>query len=227
MDSIGKTLATLRSRNVPELLEELLWIWKRVEKGERLVVPLVTLHLRSGRDVAGFIREIKRDNRGNWVVLHMPGFERAVREDVMFLGLESVEALTIHDLPALDRAPRDVPEPPGKLEVKRRIGDLKAKVSGLVGYDVACDALWDHFEDGEPLRGLDDAITQVGRIIEDIANEQLGLEALKTHLRAIAFDSGEASAAVREQQTLRVCVGRTPRSRTTEETLKRAIEAAL
>jgi hypothetical protein len=227
MDAIDRTLATLKSRAPLELLEELAYLRRRVADGERLVLPLVTLHLRAGRDATGVVREIVRDNRGNWLVLHLASFDRAACEDVGFFNLDSVEALTVHDLPALDRVPAGLPDPPARLEVRRRLAELKSKASALAKTEVACDAAWEHFEDGEPMRSLDEVIRQLAQALEALGKEAMGLEAIESSVKAISFDVGDHTGVELEGQTLKVAVGKSPRARATEGDLKKAIEAAL
>ena len=227
-DAIDRTLSSLRSLSPPELLQELAWLRQRVADGEQLLLPLVTLHLRSGRDAAGVVREIRRESRGSWIVLHQPGFDRPARDDVGFYSLDSVEAVTVHDLPALDRPPPDLPEPPGRLEVKRHMADLKGAVSGALGAPIACDAAWDTFPDGEPMRALAEAIAQLRRILEELAGEALGLEAIKQKVKAISFaPAAERTGAQMEAQTLKVEVALTPRLRISQAELKKSVEAAL
>lgn len=228
MGALDRTLESLRGRAPAEVLEELAWLRQRVAAGERLVEPRVTVVLRSGREFTGFLLELKRESRANTLVLQLPGPDPRVRlDDVAFVPLESIDVVLAHDLPCIDRAPTGSPEPPGRLEVKRRLGELRSRAATLLGAEIAAEADWGRFEEGEPLRGLDEAIAQVGRILEELAAEALGLEALKAHVRVIRFEGADRTGARREEQTLCVGVGDTPRRRALEAGLKKEIEAAL
>ncbi|HSP80620.1 MAG TPA: hypothetical protein VLQ93_18970, partial [Myxococcaceae bacterium] len=103
MEPLEKALKELEARTLDELLTRLAELQPLRAKGEPVRLPRVTLHLRSGRELQGFLLELREDPRGGRsVVLHaLSADARRAEPDAIFVRPESIEAITVHDLSSL------------------------------------------------------------------------------------------------------------------------------
>src|SRR5262249_40885515 len=119
-----------------------------------------------------------------------------------------VEALTVHDAPAIadliseDKvAPSatpaaDLPPPPTRFEIKRRLADYTRKVSRALERDVVLEVDWNGVpEAGEPWRQLATLIADTAQAMEDLAADEMGKAALVRKIERVRLREGTEAAA--------------------------------
>ncbi len=177
-----EALLALPPRSVDEVIDEHVALRKRSKTEQHVRVPLVTFHLRNGRDANGWV--IAKSDRSNnsTVLLHASGPDpRQVPFDALYVPIASIEAVTVHDAGALVgvEAPRTTP-PPGRLQLKRMGADLAVALKERTGQEIAVDLSFDGApESGDALHGFGDLIEWTRAILLEIGVDDMGIGALK------------------------------------------------
>jgi hypothetical protein len=163
-----EALGRLTAQSIDAVVDELLALRRRSESGEQVPTPLVTLHLRSGRDLVGYL--MARSNAGApgeaWLV-HVPGAARnAGDDDVAYVPPAAVEALTVHGAGRLALAVAALAPPPSRLELSRRAAELGRSLSERAHHGVAVEVDWERLPAGdEVLKALALALDRTGRAL--------------------------------------------------------------
>jgi hypothetical protein len=231
---VSDELAALRqlpAKGVETVLEELGALRRREKAGEALRIPLVTLHLRTGRDLQGFVLDVveHRPSSSRLVLLHQPGSDpRRPEYDATYLAASSIEAVTVHDAVSLSKAPADAPAPPSRLELKRQLAALQAELRERLGTPIEVDAQWDSAPDeGEGQRTLADLVSLAGDELRGLAKEALGRDALKANVQRIRLNVGKTPGVAVSNGTLAIATTASWPDRMTRDNLKRLLETAL
>jgi hypothetical protein len=218
----------LAAKSVDALLDELVAL--RRARGEA-ALPRVTLHLTSGRDLAGWVLDVQSSPAGSALLVHRPGDDpRRPSDDALYLARAAVEAITVHEAGALALSIHSERTPPSRLELKRRAAELSAQVSQTVGEPVTFEISWDAvMESGPPLRSLEDLMIECAEALRGISADPLGRGALRERLRKVCFIEGPRAAAAMERDTLILCapLGAGTPGRLDADALRGAIEASL
>ncbi len=217
-------LLELEPKMPVRLLEELAGLSERVAGGETLRRPTVTLHLRSGRDVSGVVLKVRHQGHAAVAALHLPGGGRTPEYDVAHVPVDSVEAVTVHDVPSLDRPPDSAAPPPGNLELRRRVAAWETSLHTQLGALISLDLPELHDADVEPLDAL---LKLAGAVLETLAKESLGREALRSKVERVRMAVGSLPAVTLNQRTLLVTTVHAYPRRMTAAALQAAIEAVL
>ncbi|XXF76228.1 hypothetical protein P2318_24660 [Myxococcaceae bacterium GXIMD 01537] len=205
MEPLEKALKGVEARSLEELLLRLAELQPLRARGEPVRLPLVTLHLRSGRELKGFLLEVREAPRGGGsVVLHALSADgRRAEPDAAFVRPESIEAITVHELPGLAQPPRDLPPPPTKLELRRKLAQRREALATALGAPVELEVDWERLSpEPEALGALDALGSRAFGVLEELSREPLGLEALRTQVRQVRLSVGAAAQVLREQQSL-------------------------
>lgn len=186
--------------------------------------PRVTLHLKSGRDLEGFIIDVS----AKAVLLERAA---ASNQDVsaIYVDLVRIEAVTIHEAGAIALHPSFAPPAPTKAEVVKRAEELGKAVSQASGTRLAFEIVWrDVPESAESNRVLVQAMQQTANALREIASDDEGKDALKKLRRASFAFANEAKASVTEA-TVWVKATATPTGKRwlTAEELQRVLERSL
>lgn len=236
-----KGLFQLPARTVDDLLADMLRARKRWLEGDEVAVPRASFHLRSGRDLTGWVIDLQNDGHGRrTVLLHRADGGGPAPWDACYLDATTIEAITVHDAPAAAHLisegkvagtlppPPDGTPPPTRLEIKRMMADRAKLVSAALGTELVFDVSWDRApEAGEPLRVLHSLIADTADSLREIAGDELGKQALQK-IRKVWFGEG-GKAVLREGETL-VVVARYAfgaEGRLAKAELRSAIEKAL
>lgn len=107
-----------KAQDIHGLLRELAGWKARANGGLPITVPVVTLWLRSGARITGFVADV-RDLMV--LLLEIPEDRRQEPSDAVHVPLASVEAVTVHDDERAGQARHDAPAPPSKLDLGRRL----------------------------------------------------------------------------------------------------------
>jgi hypothetical protein len=230
VDPLEKALKGLEAQTLEELLTRLAELQTLKAKGEPMRLPRVTLHLRSGRELQGFVLEQRDDGRGNKaVVLHSTSVDAHRPEpDALFVRPEAIEALTVHDLPSLYQPPRGGPPPPTKLELRRKLSERQATLASALGTPLEVQVDWDRLPpEPEALGALDTLATRAFGVLEELCRELMALESLRTNVSQVHLAVGSASQVLREGQRLLLVTTVSPAGWLSREALQQAVEKVL
>lgn len=229
MEPLEKALEELKARTIEELLSRLAELQPMRAKGEPVRLPKVTLHLRSGRELQGFLLEERSDHRGGkTVVLHAFSSDgRRTEPDAIFVRPEVIEAVTVHDLPSLAQPPKNLPPPPTRLELKRKLAERQAAVAAALGTPLELEVDWEQVQTPEALSAIDALGTRAFAVLEELTRELLGLEALRTKVRKLRLATGTTAQVRLEQQTLQLTTTLSVMGWQSKEDLQTAIEKVL
>jgi len=229
-EPLVKSLKGMEARTLEELITRLAEFDKLRAKGESIRLPSVTLHLRSGRELQGILLEQRDDHRSSKIVvlLAVSGDTRRSAPDALFVRLESVDAITVHEFPALFLPPPGAPPPPTKLELRRKLAERQASLAAALGTPLELEVDWDKLPpEPEALGAMDTLGARAFAVLEELTRELLGLEALRAQVRKVRLAVGSASQVSREQQTLQLVTMVPVTGWMSKEDLRREIEKVL
>jgi hypothetical protein len=229
VEPLEKALEELKARTIEELLALLAELQLLRAKGEPVRLPKVTLHLRSGRELQGFLLEERADHRGGKsVVLHAFSQDgRRPEPDALFVRSEVIEAVTVHDLPSLAQPPKNLPPPPTRLELKRKLAERQAAVAAALGTPLELEVDWEQVQTPEALSAIDTLGTRSFAVLEELTRELLGLETLRTKVRKVRLATGPTAQVRLEQQALQLTTTLSVMGWQSKEDLRTAIEKVL
>lgn len=205
MASAEEWLQALPALGVPELLERLAALRERAARHPEVQVPLATFHLRSGRDVTGWLLgRSDPSGRGSGLLIRLAGRERHPPLEVLYVDAASVEAVTLLDVPGsaylLSDGKVPPPEPPGaapppsRLTIKRRAEALSQTLSAALDGALRLEVLWDGVPDsGGALRSLAALLEELSEEAGALAQDPMGKEALRVIRVLQVAQAGEAA----------------------------------
>ncbi|MEW5850108.1 MAG: DUF4908 domain-containing protein [Myxococcota bacterium] len=232
MNERHEALLQLVAKSVDTVLQDLVDLRRRARKGEKVTVPLVTLHLRGGRDLTGWIVDAGEDPRhGAALVFHIPGRDfRNPDDDACYLPPAAVEAITVHGAGGHALALEQGRPAPSQLELDQRANELSRRVSRAAGRDVVFSVDWDATPDhGEPVKVMEDIMRMTAAVLEDLSAEPVGRQAVAAKVRAVRFGQGPNARVALDGETLMVIVpvNSTGEGRLSNLDLRRAVESLL
>ena len=132
------------AKGVDAALYAVLRIAGRQQAGIPLVLPRITLSLRSGRVVSGYVREMLEDRReGRAVLLYSPSESGLPYDEATLVPVGVIETLSILDMPAFGALKRDAVAVPSLLQLRRqdRRGRVGTHAAGVRAGVALADAL--------------------------------------------------------------------------------------
>jgi hypothetical protein len=215
-----KVLRELQAKRPERVLEELGELARRTRAGETLRRPRVTLHLKSARDLSGFVLDVGRDGGEAHVLLHTPP-----EWNVAHVSMAHIEAVTVHDVLGLSRPPGDSPPAPSRLELKRRLAGAESSLAVQIGAPISIGLPEELEEDHlEPLGALLPVLTEV---LECVARDELGRRSLQAKVKRVQLNVGVEPHVTLVGDALTVMTVTAHARRLPLPTLQRAVEAAL
>jgi hypothetical protein len=201
-------LSRLPPRKPRELLEDL-------AASARDSHPInITLHLTSGRDMRGTLIGMESGDSGDSRGLALSLSDDSGREsdDVSYVALESVEAVTVHgalnSLSILSRGSLETPPegpPPTRLELKRKTEECSRLLSERLGLAFPLSVDWDSFPSSDvALWSIKQQIDAIMEAINDIASDEMGISALCEKARALLLSGGDAKSCKTEQGVITI-----------------------
>lgn len=192
-----KLIRALPARSVEDIIAELAAAQVRAARGEPLSPPVVSVHLASGFHATGEIIDILFDQRrGTTLLLHLVGTSPHDRSsDVIYVRADAVAALTVHAagghvaLLSAGQVSAPAGPPPTKLEARRLLERLRSQLQERLGVDVALQSTIDEVP-AEHLGGLVELGNVVFGALQSVLRDDLGLEAVKTQIKAVSIANG-------------------------------------
>lgn len=193
-----RRLRALPARAPLELASELAELNARELKGDAVRAPRVTLHLRSGRDVAGVVLAASREGvvvqTGGGATRHDPP------RDATYVQLGSVEAITVHAAPAhFEQLSGGRPSPfledaPTLLAARRALEEHRKAVAAHLGVELTWSAVGiESLGTGEPIRALVELSRRAAVALESAAGDDMGKHAIATRVRRVTLRAGETA----------------------------------
>ncbi|MBM4776408.1 MAG: hypothetical protein GQE15_01785 [Archangiaceae bacterium] len=194
-----KLIRALPARSVEDIIAELAAAQVRAARGEPLSPPVVSVHLASGFHATGEIIDILFDQRrGTTLLLHLVGTSPHDRSsDVIYVRADAVAALTVHAagghvaLLSAGQVSAPAGPPPTKLEARRLLERLRSQLQERLGVDVALQSTIDELP-AEHLGGLVELGNVVFGALQSVLRDDLGVEAVKTQIKAVSIANGAA-----------------------------------
>jgi hypothetical protein len=221
----------LKAKSVERVLEELVELRRRQQAGVPLLLPLVTLHLRSGRDIQGHVLDVVEERQGvRSLLLHVPGPDvRSPREDALYLSTHVVEALTLHGAPRAGTVSEAaLPPPPSALQLRRRLEEVRRALALALGVEL--EAAFGHGTDDDTpdtLRALGELLGRAQGVLQRLAADPLGHEALREKVRRLVLAVGNTPTVTLVAGTLTLTNSPQPVHWQTAQDLERELMAAL
>ncbi|MBL8940792.1 MAG: hypothetical protein JNM69_39975 [Archangium sp.] len=192
-----KLIRALPARSVEDIIAELAAAQVRAARGEPLSPPVVSVHLASGFHATGEIIDILFDQRrGTTLLLHLVGTSPHDRSsDVIYVRADAVAALTVHAagghvaLLSAGQVSAPAGPPPTKLEARRLLERLRSQLQERLGVDVGLQSTIDEVP-AEHLGGLVELGNVVFGALQSVLRDDLGLEAVKTQIKAVSIANG-------------------------------------
>lgn len=194
-----KLIRALPARSVEDIIAELAAAQVRAARGEPLSPPVVSVHLASGFHATGEIIDILFDQRrGTTLLLHLVGTSPHDRSsDVIYVRADAVAALTVHAagghvaLLSAGQVSAPAGPPPTKLEARRLLERLRSQLQERLGVDVGLQSTIDEVP-AEHLGGLVELGNVVFGALQSVLRDDLGVEAVKTQIKAVSIANGAA-----------------------------------
>lgn len=190
---------------LPETVEDILELLLALARSSA-VRPMVTAHLRGGRDVIGQVRSRTGDGGRGSLVLDLPPTRMGAASDQrMWLLASDVQAFTIHEVSALARALEARQPPPTRIELERLLRDAAGEVSSAARHSLTVELGTDgpSTRDADAARGLAELIRRSVEAIRLTAVDELGRGAL-AELHRLIVGAGDPLRVAREGDALRI-----------------------
>jgi hypothetical protein len=207
-----EALLDLPARPVASVLAQLLEIRRESRNDPDVANPLLTIHLRSGQCITGWLIGAGGDKHGEGLVFWQPGADpRQPAHDALYVDPDSVEAVTVHKAGDIAHllSPGGMGRPPGasaptRLELRRK-ADEWFKVLAEEVAPLAWDISFESVPDSEDARWcLYDYLKQTFVALRVIGREELGRQALGSKVKSVRLLSRTAPLVSLEQGTLSV-----------------------
>lgn len=197
--------------------------------GIPLRLPRMTLLMRSGRNVSGLLRDVLEDrHEGRILLVHVPRESGMPEEDVVLVPVNTVEAISVHDVPAFGSLGRDAPPTPSLLQLRRRLAALELKLRGHTEASVSVGlALGGQAPSAQELRALGFLAERAHEVLLALAEDKTGRAALRAKVQRLQLRVAERSSVSFSDHTLELLIGRHPVDWCTRQELEQAVQSAL
>jgi hypothetical protein len=195
-----RTLESLAGLEPLEVLERLAQLRQRAFQAEPVPVPVITLHLRSGRDLTGRVLMLMPLKGGERTLLCevLEGERPATAAAVVYVPVSAIEAIRVHEVGRVAQAAGLArPAPPlTRIEVDRSASELARAVTRAVGKPVAFEVDWKSLPDtSEARRTVLQAMQSTALALQTLAQEEVGKTALSARLRKVSFREARRAEA--------------------------------
>lgn len=209
---------------------------RRDDGDDDVVVPLVALHLRSGRTIQGWLLALdERARNGATLLVHTASGDPAQpKPDVTYLDVASVEAVTIFSadqvvpwLPGGHQRPVRTEPPPGRLVLARCAQDVAQALSAQTAWAGEVDVQDVSTAEPEALFRLRQVIRNVQSVLEELLRDGMAKQAFCERVTRLAFGAGSSASIKLSDATLTFITSAEPGARMGKRALRSAIAAVL
>jgi hypothetical protein len=221
LPDVAKTLKSWPSRNLEQLVDDLSVLGGRFRLGDAVRLPRVTIWLRSGQTLAGRVLELHHDRNGTRTLLLQTTAQDTV--DVAHIPWSVIEAVTVHDVEAIDRPP----EPQKSVtreQLSQRVANVSEALAQKVGTPIDIEMFPSSDAELEPLSWL---LTMAEEVLLDVVHDQRIAASLRGRVKKIRLGTGIAGTLVFADGILSFSTPIAWNKRTSRESLRRELEAML
>lgn len=227
------TLYRLPAKRLHSVLEELKSLRCRQDKGEEVVVPVITLHLKSGRDMTGVLIGMEEDRHEQCILFHLyDSMRMSPTYSVVYLSPGSIEALTLNNIAdiahqfSFGKISRPAPT---KLEMKRKLKGISDKFSEKCGKHIDFVIDWMTIpKSEESMSELDELVNDFFCVISDISDEAMAMEIITKSVQQIIFQNSKNDfvSLINDSLTVSTNMEAEPSGRLTRQQLRDMTEDA-
>jgi hypothetical protein len=237
-DERQQALFKVPARRVCAILQELKVLHDRARLGEDVALPALTLHLKSGHCLTGWLLDLEEDRQEEMLLFQVVTGERNDRaDDIAYLAITAIEILTVHN--AADYAHHlsggVLSQPPGKkapsrLELKRKAQEWSDTVSRELGKTITYSILWETLKDDDiAALCLVDTMSESTGILMELMKDSFSKILLGKAVECLLFQcEDEPRAGLKEGILTIACApGSEQEKKLSREGLKNLIEQVL
>ncbi|WP_211194321.1 hypothetical protein [Pyxidicoccus fallax] len=225
----ARVLLDWNAKGVNAALYAVLRLAGRQQAGIPLLLPRVTLSLRSGRAVSGFVKEMLEDrHEGRSVLLYSPRENGIPYDEATLIPVGIIETLSILDVPAFGTLQRDAAAVPSVLQLRRQLAQMESRVRAATEASIALGlASGVNASSADELRALGFLAERTREVLEALVKDDLGRAALREKVKRIHLRTDKHASVTLTDGTLEVVTGRLPVDWYTRGELEAAVQAAL
>ncbi|HYI01973.1 hypothetical protein [Hyalangium sp.] len=204
-----RTLESLAALDPLEVLERLAQLRQRAFQAEPVPIPVITLHLRSGRDLTGRVLSLAAPKGGERALLCevTEGDRPSTTVAAVYVPVSAIEAVRVHEVNRVAQAAglARPSAPVTRIEVERSASELARAVSSAAGKPVAFEVDWKSLPDTpEARRTVLQAMHSAALALRTLAQEEVGKTALSARLRKVSFTQARRAETQLSGSTLTV-----------------------
>jgi hypothetical protein len=228
-------LLNFTSQEPTEIIFEMSRIRKRILLGEQIEMPEVTLILwPEGTRVSGFILDVKSEKDNHHIAIQLTGGSR----DIFYAYMGAVRGVVVHNIENYEYLLTDVSAGTAmnttpaftRLDMRKRLDSESKSLSKAT--NTAVEYVWEgEFPEGAvPLFVIGNLITDMTISLKDIAQTDLGKEAIAESISKITFHKTDAEFSIVRKNKELIVNGNFKKSFTTSQgrwKLKEMLEGML
>jgi hypothetical protein len=215
-------LLNYTSQEPTEIIFEMSRIRKRILLGEKIEMPEVTLILwPEGTRVNGFILDIKSERDTHHIAIQLAGGSR----DIFYAYMGAVRGVVVHDIERYEYLLTEVSAETSmnkipvftKLDIRKKLDSESKSLSEITNTSVQYG--WEgELPDGAvPLFVIGNLITDVTICLKDIAQTDLGKEAIAESISKVTFNKTDAEFSIVKKNMELIVNGTFSKSFTTSQ----------
>lgn len=212
-DERSKALQKVIPRSPRKVLEGLAetMVQTGQESGEECTLPFITLSLRSGGLLSGWLLAIAEEEGSQYVTLHSSALDRHEPSgSLSFVDLASIESVTVvNSLDFIsfftDGTVAFAPgiAPPSLLELKREAQRFATTLTSILGTSITAELLQGNAEqDGAMRFHLRQMIRDGGKVMYQLAQDESSRDVIAKEIAKVRFAAGTAMGVTREGNAL-------------------------
>lgn len=191
--STSRNLESLLSRLDPASPKAILTrLWtarQRLESGEDLKIPELTVYLLNGLQFRGSLVRMT----GEGIVLLLDSEARHVAPSLAWARVDDVAAVVVHDLDRINSlvtAAPTVGEAPSPLQLKRKAAEFGQTMLEALGSAVSV-TIPEQLDSVDARRTLGYLLEDLQKVLAGICRDSVGQDALRGHLVSILLERGQ------------------------------------
>ncbi|GAB4458112.1 MAG: hypothetical protein OHK0029_18870 [Armatimonadaceae bacterium] len=207
-----QALHALPALRVSDVLAKLNETRQRVKRGQKESIPYCTLHLRSGRDLRGWILDVAESADQSSVLLHVSENETTPRADVCYVAMREIEAVSVHNLAAfatiLSNGAIEVPpgvQVPTRRGIHQRTLEWANTIGERLDKEVSFEVDFDTFAEDDRARfQLSRWVEHLGAVLLNLMYDNTGQVTIRDHVNKVTLRHADQLRVTLENGVLQV-----------------------
>ncbi|GEM_PF-1930516 len=212
-DERSRALQKVIPRSPRKVLEGLAEIAAQAgqEYGDESILPFLTLHLRSGGLLSGWLLAIGEDKGSQFVMIHSSALDRHEPSgSLSFVDLGNIEAVTVVNsldfISFLTDGALSFPpgaDPPSLLELKREVQRFATTLTSILGNSITAELVpGDAEQDGALRFHLRQMIRDGGKVMYQLAQDESSRDVIAKEISKVRFTAASTMGVTRESNAL-------------------------